>query len=662
MHDTMPLTPTISLAKLYSLRGRERLIRIAWGAVRWLAVVVTLLTMAFFIDWRLDKTRDTPMAVRITLTVVQVLAALAAGWYWLLRPMLKGPSLIPLARRVEKSISEYDHRLITSIQLSQRDAQVEGMSPQLIEMVTAEAEKISSKHDLTKLADTKCLQWSMALLAWPLLLAGLVLLFFKPTLAAILLQRQALANIDIPRDIQLKNATAKNPWPENEEVIVRYEVTSEEGKLDTSMKGIVIVHVEGKESDDEYDLIWDEKSEFDKKRAIFMAKVAPSKHTFTHEARIGDGRTRKAEKVTFSPRPVITIDRVTVKTPVYVPGQPEVDQDKQEIRAYSGSSAKVRIHVQKPIKVAKLLLYRRGDTESREDEIVVDSMTMKILEPETAEDGSRRYPAESDDFALILSERRPKLIAYRVTVRDENDFDSSFNPRGSIKIDDPPLPYVEVFEGRFAMPGVSFTNEDELSGFPIPLGGSVKIEYYATSKIGLRQPLPSTAKWPISPARLVYRINDEPNVNYLVLDEIPVTQLSGEYDARGFSFFNKLYQKEVLKNRVEFAAEGLDAQSGFTRLQGGGTFDFQTNGIKKKGPKGELLPLAINDRIEFYLEVYDCDPSPGRLPGVSKPYMKEIQSEQEVAKRVLDTLRTEQNVKDLETKQTSLDLIGKPKK
>ena len=50
----MATTPRRSLKQLARLRGRERLVRFAWGAARWVAVVLLVLAAACFADWQAD--------------------------------------------------------------------------------------------------------------------------------------------------------------------------------------------------------------------------------------------------------------------------------------------------------------------------------------------------------------------------------------------------------------------------------------------------------------------------------------------------------------------------------------------------------------------------------------------------------------------------------
>ena len=84
-----------------------------------------------------------------------------------------------------------------------------------------------------------------------------------------------------------------------------------------------------------------------------------------YRARIGDGRARDWGKVEFVPRPLVTIYGAWVSLPDYVLRQEdgtrfEIEQSNGDLKGYDGSIGRVRIHVQKEIRDAKLTLYTRA--------------------------------------------------------------------------------------------------------------------------------------------------------------------------------------------------------------------------------------------------------------------------------------------------------------
>src|SRR5689334_19744606 len=196
--------PRIGLSKLRSLRGRERLFHVAWGVARWLTVAVAVVAVCTFVDWRVDKYRETPQWLRVGLTVLEAAVLGVAGWFWLVGPWTKGPSIVRLARRVETGIPEFGHRLVTSIQLTKTGKVGKG-SPELIETVARESEAIAAKHSFGRFADFRRLKWAAGLIGVPMVLAALMILIYGPTLLKVLLQRQLLAAVEIPRFNQLEN-------------------------------------------------------------------------------------------------------------------------------------------------------------------------------------------------------------------------------------------------------------------------------------------------------------------------------------------------------------------------------------------------------------------------------------------------------------------------
>ncbi len=293
------LTPKTALSKLFALRERERLFHVVWGITRWIALALTLVVIACFIDWRVDRSRETPMWLRGGLFVVQLIAFVVAGWFWLLRPWSRSPALIPLARRVEEHFPEFGHRLITSIQLTRAEAQTRGMSAQLIENLTKEAEEISQRHRFAQLADTSRLKWSAGLLLWPLGVLAFALLFFKLPLFLILLQRQLLADIEVPRKHRLVNRTP-HVFPAGDVVIVEYEVIGPIDEKENTDFGYVRIYPEGKNSED-YPVEFERR--VDDSTTIFKAHVLQSSINFHHRAGLPTAEPEHPRKLFLNPGP-----------------------------------------------------------------------------------------------------------------------------------------------------------------------------------------------------------------------------------------------------------------------------------------------------------------------------------------------------------------------
>src|SRR5262249_13328277 len=120
-----------------------------------------------------------------------------------------------LALWVEDRVPEFDHRLITAVQLNQPDADTEGMSPELIRAVTHQAEEQTEQTNFARLIKKSRLKWGAGLVAGVLFVAALALLVFPETARA-LLSRQLGGNDEIPRQVTLlcvADETGKNEAP-----------------------------------------------------------------------------------------------------------------------------------------------------------------------------------------------------------------------------------------------------------------------------------------------------------------------------------------------------------------------------------------------------------------------------------------------------------------
>jgi hypothetical protein len=108
------------------------------------------------------------------------------------------------------------------------------MSKVLIGEVTREAGELAARHNLLKLVDYRRVLWAAGIVA-PVAVMWLLFFSLNPALAEILLERQALMNVEIPRTIHLKNVT-QDVWPTGAEVTVRFVVS---GRYDPAQVGVL---------------------------------------------------------------------------------------------------------------------------------------------------------------------------------------------------------------------------------------------------------------------------------------------------------------------------------------------------------------------------------------------------------------------------------------
>src|SRR5207237_747742 len=160
-----------------------------WGSARWLALVILLLVVAGLIDWAVDRERDTPEGLRLFLSYFQIAAAAIAAFWFLLWPLRNRRSDSALALRVEEKYPRFHHRLITAVQLNRPGAAIEGMSAELIGVVTSEAVRQTRETDFAAVADNSRLKRGLAVTLGVLGVAALPFLLW-PDIASTLLARQ----------------------------------------------------------------------------------------------------------------------------------------------------------------------------------------------------------------------------------------------------------------------------------------------------------------------------------------------------------------------------------------------------------------------------------------------------------------------------------------
>ncbi|MEZ6142484.1 MAG: hypothetical protein R3B84_18145 [Zavarzinella sp.] len=629
------LLPTVGLSKLKALQHRERLCHVAWGAARFLALVVAVLAITTTIDWIVDRSMETPrLWVRNPLTVLQIMLFGYFAYRWLVLPWLKAPDLILLARRVEEQIPDFGHRLVTSIQLSEDKAARAGMSVELLGQLTNESETLAQQHRFSQFADIRRFKWAAACISIPLVLLAALLIWHGPETLEILVKRQFFGSQDIPRTNQLENLTPEL-WAAGDKVIIRYRVT---GEISDQEVGRLRVKPDGLPAD-RYQLTF-EREEGGAK--IFRAEIPHSSINFTHRAWIGDGRTKSYHQVIFEPRPVVSQIDAWVQLPGFLgvtpSGKPyESYQTQGEIIGLPSSQARIRITAQKKLSEAVLVLYRRSDDGTRE--VPLEEVLLNIDEVAEAV-GQTQYTA-SGQFLL-----RPELVRYRVVVKDVYGFDNSTPPARGIQIaaDDPPV--VNLLPERYLLGFDRTSEEDIIEGLPIPLGGKIPIAYLCRSPNG------------VGKAQLRYRVNDESNFRIFPLSTIAATEKTGSFNPNTGAFMNTSEGEQVEFHPIP----SLDPVAIPSYLSGGGRFDFNTGEVTKL-VNGSEQKLQIGDRVEYFVEVFDRNPAlvtlPGgrkvsRPPGQSETRMKEILSATDVLLRLDQIRQTEEKIRDLEKKQRDI--------
>lgn len=606
--------------QLRSWQRREWLYRAAWGTARWVVLVVAVLTLACLTDWLIDRYVDVPFALRLLMTAVQVGLYAGAGYWLLVR--LKVPSLDALAGLAEEAVPEFDHRLVTALQLNRRGAKTQGMSPLLIREVTREAEAMSARHRLASLADRSRLEWAAAL-AVPVLLAAGAFAAVRPELVSALLARQALLPVEIPRSVRLVNRTPEL-WPSGDEVELLFDVT---GRVADDATGSVRVSPEGQPAET-FPLTLAKRT--DDEHAVFAAKLPPSSVPFTFRARLSDGRTRQPGQVRFEPRPVVTEVNAWVLLPKYVDPKGENRyerfQPQGEVRALPDSAVRVAAATSKPVAKATLVLLARDEAGQEREE--------------------RRLPmtvADDRSAAEAVFDLPPRPSGYRIEVADEYGFANAHPPRRGINLAPDEPPRVNLLQETLKGPQDDGPLDDyEVNGMPLALGGQVQVAYAARSPLGL------------SRAQVMYRVNEGP------WTPLPLKQVSADPAVVGrFLPELALFEKSGFNASVEFypipaANPGAEPDG----LEAGGRYNFQTAALTKATPNGPAK-LEVGDRVEFYVEVFDRNPAPGRPPGRSESRIKTVVTESQLQAWLDQHDQSREKLRQIEERQRGV--FARPK-
>ena len=344
---------------------KKRKLRLVWGLARWAAVVVGLFLICCGIDWWIDLWYDTPAVVRWLLRLAQIGFAGYLFYRWVMVPQQTGLSANELVLWVEAQRPEYQHQLISAVQLNAEHADRKGMSESLINALTTEAEQKAQGVSFTPLLDRRRLKWSLWLLSPALLLAFLVLII-SPARSMALAQRQFGSDSSISRSVQLKTQTTEL-WPRGEPVTLKFLAA---GNWSNTQKGSVEIVPEG-QSAESYPLQYQDAGPTEG-QAWFTATIPASSTPFTYRAWLYDGRTHEDGHITFAPRPTLTAWEAWLLLPQYVGLRPdqqpyELPQPKGDLKPVPGCTARIAVTTQTPIveAVAELLAPLAPDLGAR---------------------------------------------------------------------------------------------------------------------------------------------------------------------------------------------------------------------------------------------------------------------------------------------------------
>ena len=655
------------LQQLYRWRFRERLIRVAWGTAQLLAVVGTVLAVACLTDWLIDRysgseawrnffrwsrsfapsdplsAGETPFWFRVLMTLGQLGLAGVLVYYLIVRPWVRTPPVDDLATTAEKAFPAFDHRLVTAIQLNRETADTRGMSTYLIAEVTREAGEIASNHRMLSLVDYRRLLWALLVIAPAALIWG-IFAANNSSLAGILVKRQALQDLEIPRNIHLQNVTTPL-HPTGAEVTVRFKVTGEHSEDMVGVLRVVPISTETKDDGtvveenqppEYYDLTFDQTDEKEPGTAFFITKLPPSSRDFNFMARLGEGRTRTPGRVSFEPPPQLATETDEQKPltarqvlPLYLGLDPEGHRyDHSEhgnrgdvIDALPQSDIIVEARFNKPIAKGKAELTpieREG----------IHEHPLRSIQPQLV--------ADDRLSATFVFPTTPKMIGYAISLVDDNGFVNPTQIRRNIRMWDDRPPLVEFKPESTRNPDPSQYDgggnpKDYEWDMPLSLDGVITGTYSTRSEVGIRaaniryRVVPKGVQFDQYPEEYKRIQHPREDPNLIVYDRLPLTRFVidpkkpdlGPFvpDLGLFTFsFKGVSRYEKNRVNIEFYPfSARNPQEEPSDMEAGGRRNFEVAGLLKKMP--DKLPdgtpttrtekIAIGDTVELYIEVYD---------------------------------------------------------
>lgn len=578
------MTPIVRQLKSWQAREWVYSASVAVSAV--LLVAVGGVALACTIDNLSDlgSWDGTPFWLRLVMTLLQ--GVLYVGAVVVAIRMVKAPSLVDLAGRAEAEFSEYDHRLVTALQLNRPNARTAGMSKELIDALTGEALDMTARRKLAALADPKRLLWAGVMLL-PVLLILLVTFGLFPQSTSALLLRQLLVPVAIPRNVTIENVSA-GPFPAGDSMQLRVRVS---GPVGEKSVGEVRVTPEGGErrfhliyraegggvkffhttdSTARYPLRYSGPAE-DGTGSIFVADLPPATEPFRFGARVGDGRLTPEAELRYEPRPVVTRIDAWVVAPLFVDPEGKrrysIATKQGEVICHPDCSVKVEAGISKAVRRADVTLVGKGVEQRVPMTLSADRTTA------TAE------------FAIP-----PGVNGYRVEVTDEYGLNNLTPPRRGISVL-PDRPPTVLLNDELLMAGTDTGPPDdyEVRGIPLILGGQIQIGYQARSSLGVAR------------AAIIYRVNDGPwtqfNLKRVEVDLEKVGKFRPELGI--FESYDEV------KNNEFYPIPSADPDEEPSGLVAGGRYNFLTAALVKTAKDGSVSKLAVGDRVEFRVVVYD---------------------------------------------------------
>lgn len=251
---------------------------------------------------------------------------------------------------------------------------------------------------------------------------------------------------------------------------------------------------------------------------------------------------------------------------------------------------RVRAEFSKPVKKAEVVL--AGVRKGEEKAGAVNPQGV----PEAAPPPVRfdvRLPLDLDagrNAGAATFTIPPGVSGYRIEVTDDFDLNNLTPPRRGISVL-PDRPPTVLLNDELLMAGSDTGPLDdyEVRGIPLILGGQIQIGYQARSSLGVAR------------AAIIYRVNDGPwtqfNLKQVAVDPEKVGRFRPELGI--FESYDEA------RNNEFYPVPANDPDEEPSGLVAGGRYNFLTAALVKTAKDGAVSKLAVGDRVEFRVVVYD---------------------------------------------------------
>src|SRR6185295_18556280 len=141
--------------------------------------------------------------VHVLLLCVTSFVTLLAFLFWVFLPVFARQPIDDLALRAEGKYPWFRNRLISAVQLNRPGADTEGMSVELIRVMTKEAEAQAEAVSFRRVADHSRLRRAL-IVVLPVAALVVGLWAWNPVIARALFKRHFMADVEIPRRTHLE--------------------------------------------------------------------------------------------------------------------------------------------------------------------------------------------------------------------------------------------------------------------------------------------------------------------------------------------------------------------------------------------------------------------------------------------------------------------------